>query len=190
MTFVPIRKPFVSVKILGNMYEQQRPIRFCIHSTETHDIPGSAKDVAAVLAYLKSTDIPGDGHEGLGVQFCIDAEGYLGQGGWPGRRMNGALGANEGTIHCELVGQARFLRLRWRMRKRQLEKLSRLMAYCHHRYNIPLVWDVNHGFFTHKMATDAFEHGIGHWDPGPGFPTGQVMFRAIEIVKHGGWEQE
>jgi len=189
MTFVPLHKPRVKVVIIGNMIEPQAVTRFIIHSTETHDRAGLS-DIEGVLTYLKNTGKSGrPGDDPLGVHFCIDAEGQMGQGGYPKRLMYGASGANQGSIHCELIGQAKFIRARWIMRKRQLEKLARLMAWVSVEYDIPLKWDVHHGFLTHKDATDAFQGGQGHWDPGFGFPKWLVMHRAREIVEDGGWKQ-
>ena len=185
-----IRKPVVDVTIIGNQIERLVPVRFIIHSTETHDRAGLS-DITGVLTYLKNTGKSGKaGDDPLGVHFCIDAEGHLGQGGHARWLMYGAAGANTGSIHCELIGQARFIRARWVMRKKQLEKLARLMAWTSTRYDIPLRWDVHHGFLTHKMATDAFMNGQGHWDPGFGFPRWLVMRRAREIVKNHGWDKE
>lgn len=187
MTIVPIHKPTVQTTIIGNEQGLQDIRRFIIHSTESHDRAGLT-DITAILTYLKNTGKSGrPGDDPLGVHFCIDAEGNLGQGGHPGRMMYGAAGANEGSIHCELIGRAAFIRARWVMRRKQLERLARLMAWAHTEFDIPLRWDVNHGFLTHRMATDAFEGGEGHWDPGFGFPRWLVMRRVQQIVKDGGW---
>ena len=98
MTFVPLHKPRVKVMIIGNMIEPQAVTRFIIHSTETHDRAGLS-DIEGVLTYLKNTGKSGrPGDDPLGVHYCIDAEGYLGQGGYPKRLMYGAAGANQGSI--------------------------------------------------------------------------------------------
>lgn len=180
MTFVKLKKPHVDVTVLGNKMGTQTPNRFCIHSTESHDTKGLS-DVKGVLTYLRNTP------DNLGVHFCIDAEGHLGQGGYSSWLMYGAAGANTNTLHCELIGMAKFTSIRWMWRHRQLEELSRLMAYAHYQFGIPLKWRVERGFFTHLMAS-RYYGSSDHWDPGYGFPKWRVMRRAQDICRNGGWE--
>lgn len=151
-----------------------KPRLIVLHSTEGHDREG-AKDIEGVLKYLEN--------KGYGVHFCIDKEGFLGQGATIRRIVYHAAGVNSRAIGIEMIGFARFGIAGWLARPRQLRKVAITLAWIHLRTGIPLVRSTTFGVAFHKD----FPAG-GHHDPGM-YPIRRVLRLARKYAKHG-WPAE
>jgi N-acetyl-anhydromuramyl-L-alanine amidase AmpD len=93
-------------------------------------------------------------------------------------------GLNATSLGVEHAGYAKQARAEW-MDPYSLAELgvsAKLVAGLCLRWKIPVVWlsadDLKagkRGITGHKQATDAFRHGVGHWDPGPNFPIAMYL---------------
>lgn len=93
------------------------------------------------------------------------------------------IGNNRG-IGIEHAGYAAWTSQDWSTPDAEAElKLSaQLAADIAKRWNIPLVWldeaalqRGERGFTGHAQITNAFNHGVGHTDPGPNFPIDHYL---------------
>lgn len=95
----------------------------------------------------------------------------------------GAPGANYNGFHIEQAGFARWTSLMWsRNHWRMLNRGAYKAALHCRKFGIPPVFVTarglkadKQGITTHKECTDAFQGGIGHYDPGPGWPRRMFM---------------
>jgi N-acetyl-anhydromuramyl-L-alanine amidase AmpD len=96
--------------------------------------------------------------------------------------------ANGFTIGIEHAGSAAQSPLDWQdaYNVAMLARSAKLVRAIAVRWDIPLVWlDApalkagGRGITGHRECTDAFENGVGHGDPGPGFPRQHY----IELLK-------
>ena len=166
-----MRKPFIHVdrRVHGNRHGVQYPLRIVLHSTESHDRPGNA-DIEGVLRYLEGTP------DKLGIHFCVDAEGRVGQGLPVTSVAYHCKGLNTGSVGIEMIGFARFSVARWYARRAQLKKVAKLIAYLSIKYDIPIVHATAAGVCMHKDVPAG-----GHHDPGVGFPMRRVLRWARQI---------
>ncbi|MFN0092890.1 MAG: peptidoglycan recognition family protein [Acidimicrobiales bacterium] len=184
-----IREPRIDVDCRGlvDSHGPHKPVRICLHDTESHDVKGIG-DLAGIARFWQAQG------RGYGAQIGVDAEGHS------ARYVNDTLiawhvgGINTGTLGVEQIGFARWGKAVWVARPRQLEKVARWLAYWHVEYGIPLKrarFDeatglMGPGVFTHKDWSDVSALS-DHWDPGYGYPTTFVIWRARQLVRQGGW---
>jgi N-acetyl-anhydromuramyl-L-alanine amidase AmpD len=99
--------------------------------------------------------------------------------------------ANPFTIGVEHAGSAAASPLDWTdaYNVAMLARSARLVHGICIRWDIPFMWlDAaalkagGRGITGHKECTDAFEGGVGHGDPGAGFPR----LRYVDLVQRGG----
>lgn len=138
-----------------------------IHSTEG----GTARSVAT---YFAQTDRAASAHLVVDDHECL-------------RLLADAVVAyhapplNEESIGVEIVGYARWGRLRWLASRQRLRRAAWRVASLCRRHHIPPRWvdasglvSGEPGITTHAEVSRAW-HRSTHWDPGPGFPRRRFM---------------
>jgi N-acetyl-anhydromuramyl-L-alanine amidase AmpD len=95
--------------------------------------------------------------------------------------MYHAVGANSTHIGIEQIGFASFSLKTWYLRRRQLKKVAKLIAWISVKHGIPIVRSTGHGISLHSD----WEAG-GHHDPGKNYPVGRVL-KWAEAYKKNGW---
>lgn len=138
----------------GNVHGRLDPKVVVLHSTESHDRPGTG-DVEAILKYLENT------REGLGIHYTIDKEGNVGRGALHNHKVYHARGANSTSIGIEQIGFAHSTAWKREDRQKQLERVAKVLAYISVTEGIPLKHSTTHGVAMHRD----FPAG-GHTDPG------------------------
>jgi hypothetical protein len=147
------------------------------HSTESHDAAG-IRDLQGIVHFWRGQ------HLGYGAHIIIDKDGNSAFCADPTRTTWAVQSHNTGGVHIELVGFAKFQPKTWFLRRKQLHKLARWMAWLNLEYGIPLRFSVNHGWSRH--ADQSKVYGGTHWDPGRGFPTKYVL-RLAASYRAEGW---
>jgi hypothetical protein len=180
MTQPAVRRPRVQFEARGHIetHGQQHPQFGVWHSTESHDAAGT-RDLEGIVNFWK-----GQG-EGLGAHIIIDKDGNSAFCANPTRTTWAVAHHNTGGVHIELVGFAKFAPKAWFLRRKQLDKLARWMAWLNLEYGIPLRLSVNHGWSRHMDQSKAY--GGDHWDPGHSFPRQYVLQKA-QGYRAEGWE--
>lgn len=162
-----IRPPVLAVDRAeqGNVHGSLNPRVILLHSTESHDRPGSS-DVKGILTFL-------EGHpESLGIHYVIDKEGNVGRGARHHQMVYHARGANSFSIGIEQVGFAHSTEWKRHDRLQQLETVAKTLAYISAVERIPLKHSVSHGVAMHRD----FPAG-GHTDPG--VPKAEYPFHYV-----------
>lgn len=151
-----VHKPKVQVdrREHGNVHGRLHPSVIVLHSTESHDRPGTS-DVEGILKYLENTA------DGLGIHWVVDQEGNVGQGANLNQMVYHAKGANSFSVGIEQIGFAHSTEWKRKDRLAQLDKVAKLLAYMHKELGIPLKRSISHGIALHRD----FPAG-GHSDPG------------------------
>lgn len=163
------------------------PVRSIIHDTESHDEKG-VRDLAGVANFWHNQRLPDGRPAGYGAQRGIDKKGNSARYVDDDKVAYHTGGRNTGSLGTELIGFAFFTRLVWWVKRtKQMHKLAKWMAYDHKEYGIPLVWDVEKGFSTHRMQSRHFPDLTNHTDPGAFFPKKRVMKLARHYAEDG-WE--
>lgn len=163
-------RPTMATRFDCAVHGEHKPQRIILHDTESHDHAGVA-DIQGIAAFWHRQGT------GYGAHFIIDRAGNIGAGPPASRITWHTGGANTGSIGIELIGFARFSRLQWIRRGKQLRALAHLLAYLSDVYEIPLVRGVN-GVCLHRDFPAS-----GHTDPGPGFPHKRVVWMARKIQR-------
>lgn len=163
--------PHVDAYFDCETHGRHHPVRIILHDTESHDHAG-VKDIQGIAAFWKRQG------RGYGAHYIIDGDGNLGDGPSPKMILYHCGGHNTNSIGIELIGFARFSRIKWLRRKRQLRTLARLLAYLSDEYEIPLVRSKERGVCLHRHFPDS-----GHTDPGPGFPYRRVVWMARRVQR-------
>lgn len=165
------------------------PVRVVLHDTEAHDAPG-VTEIEGVANFWLQTPLP----DRLGAHFVVDGDGNIGQCGQPDELLYHVGGLNTGSVGIEQIGFASFTEEDWLRRPEQLLAVSKLLAWLHTEYHIPLAVPAEqgdglpmHGVMTHAMVSRFEPASGGHTDPGTGYPTGKVLKMANGFVKAGGW---
>lgn len=141
-----------------------------VHTMEAPERPGTARAVASWFAGLSAPQ--------ASAHYCVDDVDVIAcvlecDVAWA------APGANERGVHIEHAGFASQTPEQWEdtYSRALLDRSSRLAARIARRWQIPIVkLSVSElaaggrGFIGHVDATNAFERGHGHTDPGPNFP--------------------
>ena len=156
--------------VAKNGHGLQFPRRICLHTTESSDRQGESglDDCINVMNYWQRQG------KGFGTQLLVNKWGLRARYVFDKRVAWGAAGANEETLHLEIIGRASFTKLYWFTRLTQLRAVAQILATWSQEWDIPLVVSVERGVFTHAMASAAFGKS-DHTDPGRGFPLGFVM---------------
>jgi N-acetyl-anhydromuramyl-L-alanine amidase AmpD len=147
----------------------------CLHTMETGELKKTAANVAAWFA---GPDAPM-----ASAHFCVDDQEII-QCVHEKDIAWHAPGANRYGIGIEHAGYAKQTPAEWHddYSTRMLSLSARLVANICYRYNIPVVHlsvdDLKagrRGICGHIDCTNAFSNGVGHWDPGPGFPYSEYL---------------
>jgi hypothetical protein len=92
----------------------------------------------------------------------------------------GAKGANTRGLHIEIAGWAEWSRDEWMKRSQGLRRAAYKAAVHAVKFDVPIRWlsvaeakAGKDGFVTHATCTKAF--GGSHSDPGPNFPTDELL---------------
>lgn len=163
-------RPVIATTYTCTTHGNHVPVRIVIHDTECGDLGGVA-EIKGIAEYWQRQGA------GLGAHFIIDGDGNIGQGAHPRQITWAVQGHNTGSVHIELVGYARWSKLRWLKRSKQIKQTVRLVAYLSGRYDIPLVHHTGKGLCMHRDF-----HGT-HTDPGAGFPFPLVLRWAQKRVR-------
>lgn len=174
----PARRPVVNSDLRGMVetHGLQIPQRVVLHSTECGDAPG-VSDLRGVVSFWQRQ------HLGYGAEILIDGDGNLCLAANPNQITWAVENHNTGTISIELVGFAKWGLVDWFKRRKQLDKLAKVLAWLRVEYGIPLVFNVDTGVSRHLDQSRAY--GGTHTDPGKGFPLGYVLKKARGYKKNG-----
>ena len=173
-----VRRPIIQFDARGQVstHGLQTP-RFGVwHDTESHDAAG-IRDLQGIVNFWKGQGL------GLGAHLIIDKDGNSAFCVSPTFKTYAVQSHNTGGVHVELVGFAKFSPNMWFLRRKQLDKLAKWMAWLNLEYNIPLHWGVEHGWAGHRAHSK--KYGGSHWDPGFGFPSRWVLRRARKYREEG-----
>lgn len=175
-----VRRPRVDLDARGliETHGRQRPVRGVFHSTECGDAQGIS-ELTGVVRFWRNQGL------GYGAHVIIDRDGNSALCANPNEECWAVENRNGGTVSIELVGFARFTPKLWWARPRQLDKLARWMAWLALEYDIPLRFHVDRGWSRH--ADQSRVYGGSHWDPGPFFPMGWVIRKAV-VYRREGWQ--
>lgn len=170
-----VHKPKIQVRRIreGNTHGRLVPKVVVLHSTESHDHPGTI-DVTGVLKFLEKTE------DELGVHFVVDKEGNAGQGARINQVCYHAKGANSFSLGIEQIGFAYHTHWDRSDRTRQLEKVAKFLAWLSKDRGIPLKHSTTHGIAMHSDILAG-----GHTDPGPNYPLSHVLKLAKKYKKTG-----
>lgn len=170
-----VHKPSVHVNRIkqGNHHGRLIPKVVVLHSTESHDRPGTS-DVEGVLKFLEVTK------SALGIHFVVDKEGNVGQGARVNQKTYHVKGANSIALGIEQIGFAHHTHWNRVDRTPQIEKVAKLLAWISKEQHIPLKHSKVHGIALHKD----FPEG-GHTDPGEKYPLKRVLKLARKFKKTG-----
>lgn len=166
--------------------------RIVLHDTECGDAKGIT-EIEGVANFWMQTDQA----DRLAAHFIVDADGNIGQCGEPDELLYHVGGLNTGSIGIEQIGFAHFTEKDWLARPHQLLAVSKLLAWLHVDYKIPLAVPATmgdgqqmRGVLTHAMVSRFEPASEGHTDPGQGYPTGHVLQMANGWVAAGGWPRD
>lgn len=174
-----VRRPAYAVNRsqFANVEGHHTPKRVILHSTESHDHPGTA-DGIGILKYLENN--------GLGIHDVVDKEGLVYHGADYHDLVSHARGANTGSIGIEQIGFAHSTEWKRKDRTEQLEKVAKLLAYYNKEFGIPLKYSTDHGVARHAD----FPLG-GHSDPGTIGKDGEYplfyVLRLAQSYRKRGW---
>ena len=177
-----LRKPHIDYRAKNGIHHgAMTPVRIVLHDTESHDTAGIT-DIAGIYNFWVSQGL------GYGAQFIVDKDGNIGQGGTVHQEMWHVGNYNGGSVGIEQIGFASYTEAEWKHENlAQLIKVSRLIAWMHKEYAIPIQHDINAGVCTHADVGHAGIDPSGHTDPGPNYPLTMVLWLAQRYVTLGGW---
>lgn len=160
-----------------------------VHSTESQDIPGSRRDLAAIRSWFDNPKSQASSHIG------VDGDGYSEVWVPSNEKAWTILQLNPVTLNIEFVARAGQKKVEWEIT--QYKTGAKWAAYWGIKYNIPMgrgnVRNINgapviskKGIIRHSDLTDA---GFGsHWDPGPNFDMERFL-RYCQYYRQRGWER-
>lgn len=151
------------------------PRLIVIHSTESHDVPKSAKDLKAVAGWFQNPASQVSSHT------IVDDDGNSARCVPDDRKAWTCAHFNSVSLNVEMIGFASFGKAKWRKRWRELRETARWIARWSKRHNIPIRrGSVSGGSVTRSgVVTHAALGALGgnHHDPGP-FPMRRVLVLA------------
>jgi N-acetyl-anhydromuramyl-L-alanine amidase AmpD len=140
-----------------------RPDLIVLHSTESHNRPGSA-DLGAIGAWFDNPSAQASAH------ICTDADGNSARYVGDAAKAWACVNFNSRSINIEQIGQA----AQGKWSRAELKETARWLAHLSHKHGIPLRRsDGSRPGVTRHM--DLGIQGGGHHDPGPGFPIDRVL---------------
>ena len=174
-----VRRPAISYDARGlvKTHGRRKPVRGVWHSTECGDAAGIS-ELEGIVAYWRRQNL------GYGAHVIVDKDGLSAMCANPSEICWAVEGRNTGTFSVEMVGYAKFTPKLWWLRQKQLREVARWMAWLNVEYNVPLTFDVEHGWSRHLDQSRVF--GGSHTDPGRGFPMGYVL-RLARRYRRDGW---
>lgn len=174
-----VRQPRIDLYAIGRIQTHgvQTPMFGTWHTTEGYDAKG-VRELEGVVNYWERQG------RGYGAAVIIDKDGNSALCAPPTRITYTVENHNTGDVAIELIGFARFVPKVWWVRRKQLDKLARWMAYLNKEYNIPLRLSVTHGWQSHAAHSKVY--GGSHWDPGKFFPARYVL-RLATKYRADGW---
>ena len=171
-------KPNVKVRVSSPHQSERsvsRPNLIVLHSTESHDVPKSARDLKAVAAWFQNPASQASSH------VIVDADGNSARCVPDSNKAWTCVNFNSVSLNIEQIGFASFGRQRWRRRWREIRESARWIAKWSKRHNIPIRRAKVHG--SAVMRSGVTTHaalgvaGGGHHDPGP-YPMRRVLILA------------
>lgn len=182
--------PYTNRKLVRNYTRgRTQPIQaLAVHTTESHDYPGSTKDISSIWNWFDNPVSEASSHD------ILDGDGRDWRVVLQKDKAWTIGAANSFTLNYELVGFAAYDLRAWNKNMRMLKKLAQRIAYDATKYGIPIqrgkVANVGgacvctkQGVITHNDVTKA---GFGtHTDPGPAFPMAAVLRMAKWYKRHG-----
>jgi hypothetical protein len=158
-----------------------------VHVTESDDRPGTA-DLTRLARFLAK--------RGLATQAANDAEGNSSRMVADDRTAYHSTYWNRGTVGIEQVAYATLTREQWlRDRRPQLDSTAAWIAYWAREFRIPIrrcqVAGLRYNKRKRVIAGTVVKRGVcshaqldprNRDDPGPGYPWGYVLNKAVEIA--------
>lgn len=181
MTKKVLRRPRVDLDARGRIqtHGHMVPVRGDWHTTECGDAAG-IRELEGVVAFWERQAL------GYGAHVIIDADGNSALCADPGEVTWHTESRNTGMVGIELIGFARFSPKVWWLRRAQLDKLAKWIAWLNLEYGIPIRFSTASGWSGHIDQTYAYDLPSGHTDPGRFFPKGYVLAKAAKY-RAGGW---
>ena len=179
-----VREPRIDYdgRHLVDAHWRHTPRRIVIHDTEGLDAPG-IRDLQGLAEFFKRQGL------GYGYHVAVDATGLSARLVDDRFMAWHVQGQNTDSLGVSMIAQARFPRVTWLSRPRQLHKVARWLAWWHVEYGIPLtiVRELGgEGVLTHRIASQLDgAGGSDHSDPGPDFPLLMVLYLARRYAKRG-----
>lgn len=163
-------------KISPNQSERSAGMSLIVlHSTESHDVPRSAKDLEAVANWFANPAAQASSH------VIVDADGHSARCVSDRKKAWTCVNFNSVSLNIEQIGFASFGRDKWRARWREIRETARWIARWSKKYGIPIRLArvsgstvTRSGVTTHAALGAA---GGGHHDPGP-YPMRRVLILA------------
>ena len=175
--FGRVRPNVVVTQISPNQSERSvaTPTILVLHSTESHDVPGSVSDLRGLGDWFAQTAAQASSHVG------VDDDGNSARFVRDAKKAWTCVSFNSVSLNIEQIGFASFGWTKWRKRWRQIRESARWIALWSEGYDIPIRRGAvsgstvtRSGVLTHA---DLGEAGGGHHDPGP-YPMKRVLFLA------------
>lgn len=167
-----------------------QPVQVCVHSTESADLPNTARDLAGIRAWFDNPASQASSH--IGIDGDANCELWV-----PSTEKAWTAGAaNSFTLNIEFVARAAQRTVDWE--EAQIKHGAKWVAYWAIRFDFPIqrgaVKGVNgvcvptkKGVIRHSDVTAA---GFGsHTDPGLGFPMADFL-SAAQWYRRNGWTIE
>lgn len=158
-----------------------KPILIVVHSTESGNVPGSAKDLRAIANWFDNPQAQASSH------VVTDADAQSARLVVDDRKAWAQAYYNPWALSIEQVGRA--AQTHWA--HAQVEETARWIALWHGRHDIP----IRKGAVTKDgriTTTGVVRHsdlgnlGGGHSDPGDGYPLHECLEIARAIVNRKG----
>lgn len=161
-----------------NVSERLAPISLIVlHSTESQNVPKSARDLAGVASWFHNDESDVSAH------VITDADGHSARCVSDRLKAWACMSFNSASLNIEQIGAA--AQPKWE--RREWMETARWIAYWSHKYGIPIRKGAvsgesvtRSGIVTHKMLGAA---GGGHVDPGAAYPLNKVLEEAARIKR-------
>lgn len=166
-----------------------------LHETVSPDYERFA-DILGVARYMP--------RHGLGIHGIVDGEGYLGWAVAGDTWLLYHTASEGGGVNTRSIGIEQVSRVMvafpdnkrrfewWWEREKQIDKVAKVLAYCHRVHDIPLRYSdgAEPGITTHWQVTRTFDVDGGHTDCWPRhlggyYPVLRVIRRAQWFAKRG-----
>lgn len=171
-----VKRPSVELDARGKVetHGHHDLVRGIWHDTESHDFAG-IQDLQGIVNFWNRQG------KGYGAHVIIDKDGNSALCANPNEITWHTGLRNTGSWGMELVGLARFSTHLWVVRYKQLQKAAKWMAWLNLEFDVPLRFDIEHGWSGHRNQPRQF-----HTDPGLFFPKAMVL-RWANGYRENGW---